>query len=154
MPCDPSRYDSDAGDEGPYCGAFCRALPILREPAAASESGEGAFDDAASRHDLLALSGARTLDDLQGPAALAFERHTQFLAAKAAVGNDVTQPGEPMANRLQKVRGAVPVLNVGRVDDHEQHQALRVGQDMPLAEPLIFLPRSHCLSRWRTRGNG
>ena len=107
-------------------------VPVLGESPAAPEPSEGALDDPSSGQDLEALGGIGALDDLQGPGALASERGAEFLAGIAAVSEEVAQPGEAMADRLQEVRRAVPILDVGAVDDHVEHQAEGVGQDVAL----------------------
>ncbi len=50
----------------------------------------------------------------------------------------MTQPGEAMADGPEDVRGAVAILDPGRMDDGEQQQAQRIGHDVALA-PLDLL---------------
>jgi hypothetical protein len=64
---------------------------------------------------------------------MALERAAQLVACIAAVGEYVAQPGEAMADGLEQVRRAVAVLHARGVDDHEQQQPERVGENMPLA---------------------
>ena len=49
------------------------------------------------------------------------------------VGKDMAQPGEPVSNGFQNIRRTVPVLNVGGMNQYEQHQAECVSDDMALA---------------------
>jgi hypothetical protein len=41
------------------------------------------------------------------------------------------QPGEALAYRLEYIDGAIAVLNVGGMDEDEDHEAASVGEDMP-----------------------
>lgn len=132
-PCDPSCDHSNAGDAGPCCRAFDGRLPILREPVASSEPSKGALDDPASWQNLEAFRRLGAFDDIQGPAPFPPERSAEFGSGMAAIGEDMAQPGEAMTDGFQKGWRAVPILNVGGVDDHEQHIAQRVGEDMALA---------------------
>ena len=38
----------------------------------------------------------------------------------------MTQPGEAITDGLEEARGTITVLDIGGVDDDEQHQAERV----------------------------
>ena len=53
---------------------------VFGKAAAPAEPGEGAFDHPAARQKHEALCGIGALDDLQGPAAMPFERVPEFVA--------------------------------------------------------------------------
>ena len=59
----------------------------------------------------------------------------------------MAQPREAVTNKPDKFAGAVTALNVGRVDQHEQHQTGRIFNDMMLA-PLVTVIA--LLVTWRT----
>ena len=61
------------------------------------------------------------------------ERLAQFRAGIGAIGKKMTQPGETVANGLYEIACAVAILNVGCMNDHEQHQSDRVGNDVTFA---------------------
>ena len=61
------------------------------------------------------------------------KRLGQLGAGIAAIGEDVAQPGKAEADRLDHGGSAVPVLNIGGMDQHEKQEAERVGNDVALA---------------------
>lgn len=61
------------------------------------------------------------------------ESGLQFDAGVAAIGEDVAQPGESMADRRQQQRRAVAILDVGWVHGGRDQQPVGIGQDMALA---------------------
>ena len=65
---------------------------------------------------------------------------TQLLSRVAAVREDMAQPGEALAYCLEHIDGAVPVLNIGGMDQDQDQEAAGVGKDMALA-PLDLLAR-------------
>lgn len=120
-------------EEDPGLSAGDGSLDIHCERAAAAEPGEGSLDDPSSRQDFEALRLIGALDDLKGPSSDLAEAPLELVAAIAAVGEDMTQPGLAMANGVQHINGAVPILDIGAVDDGPDQKAKRVGQDVALA---------------------
>ncbi len=78
------------GDEEPGRGACDSGFEVLCESPAASEPGEGAFDDPTFWQRLEAFGAFGALDDLDGPRAAVRQGVEQLLAAIDAVGEDVT----------------------------------------------------------------
>jgi len=78
IPCEAPRDEPDMGGEQPGLGGGDGFLPILGQSAAASEPGEGAFDNPAARQDLEALGGIGTFDNLHRPLADLFQGAMQF----------------------------------------------------------------------------
>jgi site-specific DNA recombinase len=91
------------------------------------------FDDPSSGQQLEAVRGIRAPDDLQRPGAVRSKSGLQFAAGVAAIGEDVAQPGERMADRRQQRRRAVAILDVGCVHVGRDQQPVGIGQDMALA---------------------
>ena len=116
-------------------------LEVLGEAAASAEPGEGALDHPAARQDLEALGGSDRLMISRVQLADAAQRVPELVAGIAAIGEDMAQPGEALADRLQHIDGAVAVLDVGGVDDERDQQAA-VSVRMWRLRPLIFLPAS------------
>lgn len=121
------------GDEDPCRGAGDGSLEVLGEPAAPTEPGEGALDDPASGKDDEAARVVCALDHLDGPRPVLAQGVLQLRAAVSAVGKHVPQPGIALTDGFQHLDRAVPVLDVGTVNDQADHQPERVGDDVALA---------------------
>ena len=63
---------------------------------------------------------------------MASERGFEFVTRTATIGEDVTQPGEAMADGPEDLRAAVAILDPGGMDDGEGQQAQRIGHDVAL----------------------
>ena len=74
-----------------------------------------------------------TFDDLDGPVTFSGQGGAELVARIDVVGKDMAQSGEPVSNGFQNIRRTVPVLNVGGMNQYEQHQAECVSDDMALA---------------------
>jgi hypothetical protein len=61
------------------------------------------------------------------------KRLRQFGAGIAAVGEDMTQPGKAETKGLDDLGSAVPILDIGGMDQHEEQETQRVGDDVTLA---------------------
>jgi hypothetical protein len=83
------------------------------QAAVAPEPGEGSLDDPAPAYDLEPAFLVRALDDLQGNP-LGGQIGGKLVSAVAAIRKDVLDEGKQAAGFLDKVRGAVPVLDAGR----------------------------------------
>ena len=77
--------------------------------------------------------GIRAFDDVDGPVALSVESLAQLLPGIAAIGEDMPEPWISHTQIRQKIRGTVPVLNVGRVNQGCDEIAVRVRYDVPFA---------------------
>lgn len=79
-----------------------------------------------------------SLDDFEGPIAVTPQGAAELVSSVAAIGEDMAQPREAIADGLEHINGTVAVLNVGGVDEDEDQKAAGIGDDMPLA-PLDLL---------------
>ena len=131
-PCDSAGEELNAGDQQPGLGAFDGFLEVFCEAAVAAEPGEGSFDDPAARQEFEAICGIGSLDDFEAPLADFGERGGEFFAGIGAVGEDMAQPREAVADRCQHIGSPVAVLDVGGMDDGGDQEALGVGEDMAL----------------------
>ena len=74
----------------------------------------------------------RALDDLHGPVSNLRQCTLKLGSGIAAVGEDMAQPGEGIADRLEDQGRAVAVLDIGAMDDQSDQQTERIGDDMAL----------------------
>src|SRR3546814_21180627 len=65
--CEPTREESDVGEEEPCGCCGYGGLEVLGEAPASAEPGEGAFDDPSSGQQLEAFDALWALDDFDGP---------------------------------------------------------------------------------------
>lgn len=126
MPCEPSGKGAGVGDEEPSGRGRDGGFPVLGEAAGSSEPGEGALHDPAPRQDDEAARVIGSLDDVQGPIALAFERKAQLVARVAAIGEDVPEPRPEVAGLRVDVRRAVTILDAGGMDESRDQGAVRI----------------------------
>ncbi len=73
------------------------------------------------------------LNDLDGPWPAISQRAQQLTAAVDAVSEDVAQPWEGAAQGVQQRDSAMTVLDIGRMHEHGEQEALCIGDDVPLA---------------------
>ena len=64
---------------------------------------------------------------------MAGDRVTQFLLGIPAIGEDMAEPRETPAYCLEHIGGAVPVLNIGGMNEDQDEEAAGIGEDMALA---------------------
>ncbi len=64
---------------------------------------------------------------------MALERALELVTGIAAIGEDVSQPGEPEADGFEDIGGAIAALDVGGVDEDEDQKSAGVGEYVPLA---------------------
>src|ERR1700746_277759 len=132
-PREASRQQANVGDPDPGLSAGDGGLEVLSEATVAPEPSEGALD-----HPSLRLGFERSYalvagDDLDRPLAQISKRVEELWPAIDPIGKDVAQLGEPSPERSQQRHGAMIVLDVGRVDQQGEQQALRVGDDVTFA---------------------
>src|SRR4029077_231514 len=81
-----------------------------------------------------------SLDDLQRPLPVPGKRGLQLLAGVGAVGKDMAQPWEEIADRSQQVGRTVSILDVGTVYLRANQMTVGIGNDVALA-PVDLLAR-------------
>ena len=121
-------------------------LEVLGQTSISVEPSQGSLDDPAAGDDFEALGGVGSLDDLDGPLSDTAQRAPEFVSGIAAVGEQVTQPGETRDDSDEHERRSVAVLDVGSVDHGVDQIALSIGEDVALAAldllARIIAPRS------------
>jgi len=116
----------------PRGGAFDRFVPGFGEAATAAEPSKGSFNNPSARQHDKAFGDIGAFDDFDGPFAMADECLRQFGPGIAAVGEDVTQPGKAETKGLYDLGSAVPILDIGGMDQHEEQETQRIGNDVTL----------------------
>jgi hypothetical protein len=109
------------------------ALPVLGEPSASPEPGEGAFDDPASGQHEEAFGPVRALDDLDVHGVDdALQAGLKLRPLIASIGMELGEEGEHAEQRRHDEHAAVAVLDVGGVDERVHQEALGVDEDVTL----------------------
>jgi len=101
----------------------------------APKPAESTLDDPTSREELEAFDVVGSFDNLQvEPAVLAQAADpVQELASVSAVCPDEPQSQKGVLDQGQDKLGTVAVLNVGRMDDGDQHEPEHIYEQMALA---------------------
>ena len=60
------------------------------------------------------------------------ERRAELVASVTAIGKDVAQPGEAVADAGEHIGRAVTILRIGGMADGANEEALSIGDDMAL----------------------
>lgn len=110
-----------------------QAFPILGEPAASSEPGEGSFHNPPFWQDDKAVGLIGTLDDLDIHALVdlahgLLERRPLI----AAIGIELQKKRVETEQRRHQKHAAIAVLDVGGKHDGVHQEALRVDENVPL----------------------
>ncbi len=117
-------------DEG--AGGSVEVLVVLGEAPTAVDPGNGALHDPAPGQGLEALLARRAFDDLDFPRG-GLHGPAQLFAAVGTVSEDRLQEAEePARPAVEDQKGAVAVLQVGRVDGDGEDQAEGVDEEMAL----------------------
>ncbi len=116
-----------------------QALPVLGQPAASVQPGDGALDDPALGQDGEALGRVRALHDLHLhlPRDLG-QPGLELRACIAAIGIELEQERVGAKQGGHQQHAAVAVLDVGRMHDGVHQQALRVDEDVALLAPDLL----------------
>jgi len=120
-------------------GFSVEAFPVLGQPAAAIEPGDGAFDDPALGQHNEALGLIRAFDDFDvelgdGLLGAALEH----AAAVAAIGIEFEQEGIEAKQRRHHQHAAIPVLNAGMMHEGMHQEALGIDENVPLLAFDLF----------------
>ena len=111
------------------------ALPILAEPSASSEPGEGSLDDPSFGQDDEALGLIGAFDDLDvhalesGP-----QRILELRPLISAIGVQLQKEGMEAEQCRHQEHAPVAVLNIGAMHDGVHQEALCVDKNMPLQD--------------------
>lgn len=130
--CESAQHELDHGQLEIGQGGVGKTLEVLGEAAVATHPGEGALDHPTARQHLELLDRVGALDDLELPAPHFGEGVAKLSRIVAAVRPDQRQPRKELLEPLEQVDGTVPILDVGRMHDGIQQEALRVRGDMAL----------------------
>ena len=108
-------------------------LPVLGEPSATVEPGNGTLDDPALGFNDEAFGVIAALDDFDRQAAHRLGgAGPEERSGIGAVGKQRAQERELPEQRGEQQKAAVAVLNVGARHQRVQHQTQRIDQDVPL----------------------
>ena len=106
IPCEASGDEADMSDEDPRLGTGDGLFPIFRQSPASVQPCESALDHPSAWDDLEALGGVGAFDDLHCPAADLVQSAAQLRPCVAAIGKDMAQPGEGVADGVEHLRRA------------------------------------------------
>src|SRR6266436_5831214 len=136
----------DGSKKKPCLAAGDGPLKVPRQPPIAAKPAKSPLNHPASGQELKAFGLVRSLDDLQRPLPVPGKRRLQLLAGVGAIGKNMAQPREEIADRRQQVGRAVSVLNVGGVHLRANQMTAGIGNDVALApvDPLarVISPRT------------
>ena len=111
-------------------------FPVLGEPSAAIEPGNGALNDPALGFDDKAFGVISAFDDLDHQTAYRFGGSVvEDRSCVGAIGEQFAQERELSEQSGQQQHAAVAILNIGGGHQRVQHQAQRVDQDVALLAP-------------------
>ena len=127
-----SEHEADGSKAQEGEGFEIEVFPVLGQPSAAIEPCQGALDHPSSGQNGEALRVIGPFDDLgfdmrQG-LGQGLVKHRPLIGA---VGEEFLQEWEQAKEGGQQQNTAVPVLNVGRMNDRVQEQPLRVYEYVP-----------------------
>jgi len=105
---------------------------VLTQAAIEAEPAEGALANPASGEDLEAFHQRIGQGDFDGPVTNTLDP-LRKLAPIGAVGPDQAQARKQAGDHQQEANARCPVMHIGFRHQGFQHQALRIGQDMPFA---------------------
>lgn len=140
-----SQHQADRGQAQEREGFAVQAFPILGEPTASVQPSDGSLDNPALRQDDEPLCRIRALDDLD--LNLAHDPAQPILELRpliAAIGTKLAQERVQAEHGRHQEHAAVAALNVGRMHDGVQQQALGVYRDVAL---LAFGPLAAIVAR-------
>jgi hypothetical protein len=139
----------DHGDDDHGFADVRAVFVVTGQPAVAHQPSEGSLDHPPPRQEDEPFDPDRPQDRLDHPPA-GGEHPVDQRPAVPAVRPDEAQRREVTPCPPEDELGPVPVLDVGRMDDHRQQQPEAVDQQMPLAAEDLFFPRR---SRAARRGS-
>src|SRR5712691_1941440 len=123
----------DGSQIKPCLAAGDGPLKVPRQPPIAAKPGEGPLDHPASGQYLKTFGLVGSLDDLQHPLPAPGKRCLQLLPRVGAIGKDMAQPREEIADRGQQIGRTVSILDVGGVHLRANQMTAGIGNDVALA---------------------
>ena len=130
--CQSPEHDADHGKADESSDGSGITLEVARQTAVAADPGEGTFNDPSLRQNDKAMR-VTAFDDLQGPGARVGDVRGDLRPLIAGIGEDTLDEGEQAPGRLQRLAGAIAILDVAGMDGHAQEQTERIDEDMALA---------------------
>ncbi len=125
------EHDADHGEANERSGSCCIALEVASQSAIAADPGKCSLDNPPfGQH--LEPGDVRSLDDLQSPDTCAPHGQCHLASGVSAISKNAFDEREHSSRPAQQVESAIPVLNIGGVNDDVQQEAQRVDQDVPL----------------------
>jgi hypothetical protein len=127
----PPEHQSDHGEAEIGNRKPCSVFVVLGQPAVPSDPTECALDDLPFwQHDEAVQ--VCSFDDLNLLRPECPDRSGRGRALITPIGEDALDKGEQPAHRLQYQQAAVSVLHVCGMNNHVQHQAERIDEDVTL----------------------
>ena len=130
---EPACEQLDGGKVNPGLAADGLCLEVFGQAAVAVEPGESSLDRPASWQELKSRGSIGPLDDLDLPLPVSGQRRRQLPAGIAAIGKDMAQPGEPVADRGEQSGRPIAILDIAGVDPGREEVPGGVGNDVALA---------------------
>ena len=132
-PSEPAREQLDGGKVNPGLAAGGLCLEIFGQAAVAVEPGESSLDHPASWQELKSRGSIGPLDDHDLPLPVSGQSRRQLPAGIAAIGKDMAQPGEQVADRGEQSGRPITILDIAGVDPCRDEVPGGVGNDVALA---------------------
>jgi len=129
--CEPAEHETDHGEIDESGGHGDEALEVFGEASAAADPCESALDDPALGKDPEGLPVGAS-DDFEPPRPQRGDGLGGGFAGIGPVGHDTDQTRTFPGERFEQLRRAVAILEIGRMDDPMDDQALRVDEDVAL----------------------
>ena len=146
-PSEPAREQLDGGKVNPGLAAGGLCLEIFGQAAVAVEPGESSLDHPASWQELKSRGSIGPLDDHDLPLPVSGQSRRQLPAGIAAIGKDMAQPGEQVADRGEQSGRPITILDIAGVDPCRDEVPGGVGNDVALAAPGLRRGRLGLASR-------
>jgi hypothetical protein len=129
-----SEHHADHGEAYEGCNSSGVALKVAAETAVRTDPSQVSFNDPPLRQDDEASSDIRLFDTLDLPRSGSCSCSTDALPLITAIGVDAVNEGEQTSRSfVEHQGGAVPVLDIGGMNDDAQQEADRTDESVALA---------------------
>lgn len=134
-----SQHEPDGGEAQEGERLSVEIFPILGKPSASSEPGKSSLDDPSPRQDDEGLRLIGALDDLDVDLSHDFfDGGAKQRALISAIGVELQQERKHAEHRRHDKFATVAILDVGRVHDGVDQQALRIDDNVTLLALDLF----------------